>query len=164
MPRIINEAGLMPSNAFVQKIDRLTGLISNRPADMVRLVDQEVFELSQLGEPSAAKFLLPLLDDGCPHHECMFSILHAAEAAPLDAYVADLLAVFPAIAASNPEWASIILLRVLNSDPAREIIVGALRKSDKPTQAAVACIARQINERSPEFMGKTMDVLLSART
>lgn len=154
----------MPSNTFVQKIDRLTGLISNRPADMVRLVDQAVFELSELGEPSAAKFLLPLLDDGCPHHECMFSIIHAAEAAPLDAYVADFLAVYATIAASHPEWASIILLRVLNSDPAREIIVGALRASDKPAKEAVACIASKINERSPELAGKTLDILLAART
>lgn len=154
----------MPSYSFVNIIDRLSEVISNRPADMAKVVDEGVFELSQLGEPSAAKFLLPLLDDGCPHHECMFSIIHAAEAAPLDAYVADLLAVYPTIVASNPEWASIVLLRVLNSDAAREIIVKALRESDKPTKDAVAYIASKINERSPEFMSKTMGVLLAART
>ena len=154
----------MPSNAFAEIIARLSSVISSQPADMVKIVDEGVYELSQVGEPSAAKFLLPLLDDGCPHHECMFSIIHAAEVAPLDAYIADSLAVYPSIAASNPEWASIILLRVLNSDPAREIMVPALRESDKPTKDAVIYIATKINERSPEFMGKTMGVLLAART
>ena len=154
----------MLSNAFAEIIARLSSVISSQPADMVKIVDEGVYELSQVGEPSAAKFLLPLLDDGCSHQECMFSIIHAAEAAPLDAYVADFLAVYATVAASNPEWASIILLRVLNSDPAREIIVGALRESDKPAKEAVACIASKINERSPEFMDKTLDVLLAARS
>lgn len=153
----------MPSNAFAEIIARLSSVISSQPADMVKIVDEGVYELSQVGEPSAAKFLLPLLDDGCSHQECMFSIIHAAEAAPLDAYVADLLAVYPVIAASSPEWASIVLLRVLNSDPAREIIVRALRESDTPAKDAVAYIATKINERSPEFTGKTMGVLLAAR-
>ena len=107
--------------------------------------------------------ILTMLNDEAEHDEGMFSLIHAAEAFDDTEYVAQLLKVLPEMQASAPKWASIVLMRVLNSGPARDVLVHALREASPETKRATEWLCKKVNERSASFSSKTMPVLLAAR-
>ncbi len=106
--------------------------------------------------------VLMMLNDEAAHDEGMFSLIHAAEAFDDTEYVSQLLKVLPELQASAPRWASIVLMRVLNSEPERDALVRALRESSPATKQAAKWLCEKVNERSAAFTSKTMPVLLAA--
>ena len=106
--------------------------------------------------------ILMMLNDEAEHDEGMFSLIHAAEAFDDAQYVSQLLEVLPELQMSAPRWASIVLTRVLNSEPARDTLVRALRESSPEVKQAAKWLCERINERSSTFTSKTMPVLLAA--
>jgi hypothetical protein len=108
--------------------------------------------------------ILMMLNDSAEHDEGMFSLIHAAEAFDDAEYVPQLLKALPELQASAPRWASIVLMRVLNSESARDVLVRALRESAPATKQAAKWLCERVNERGAQFTSKTMPVLLAAGT
>jgi hypothetical protein len=106
--------------------------------------------------------LLLSLSDRADHDEGMFSLIHAAETADDGAYVRALLSVFPSLMASAPRWASIVLMRVLNSESARLEMVRQLRDASTSVKKAVHEMCERINKVSPKFLSKTIPVTLAS--
>jgi L-fucose mutarotase/ribose pyranase (RbsD/FucU family) len=126
------------------------------------VIDSKVSSILGIGDEKMPHDLLALLSDTAEHDEGMFSLVHAAESVDDLPYVHALLAVFPALASSSPRWASIVLMRVLNNDNAKEHIVRELRAATQSVKTAVREISLQINRVSPEFLAKTAPVLIAA--
>lgn len=129
-----------------------------RPA----VIDSAVKELLAEGDERLPGDLLMLLSDGAEHDEGMFSLIHAAESFDDSAYVRALLSVFPGLASSAPRWASIVLMRVLNSAAAQLELVRQLRDAPNPMKQSVREMCERINEVSPQFLSKTVPVTLAA--
>lgn len=104
-----------------------------------------------------------LLSDDVEYDESMFSIIHAAEASNDEEYIRAVLAVFADIMRSAPRWTSIVLMRVLNSRSAQLEMVRQLRDAPASTKASVREMCERINAVSPEFLSKTVPVILASR-
>ena len=129
------------------------------------VIDDRVDALLTEGGANLAEDLLALLSDKAEYDEGMFSIIHAVESldeTPYGSYVSALLSVFPTLSASSPRWASIGLMRVMNSDASRHELVRQLRNAPAPTKESVRIMCERINEVSPEFLNRTVPVTIAA--
>tara|TARA_R110002126_G_scaffold10236_36_gene46146 strand:- start:3547 stop:4002 length:456 start_codon:yes stop_codon:yes gene_type:complete len=129
------------------------------------VIDDRVDALLTEGGANLAEDLLALLSDKAEYDEGMFSIIHAVESldeTPYGSYVSALLSVFPTLSASSPRWASIVLMRVMNSDASRHELVRQLRNAPAPTKESVRIMCERINEVSPEFLNRTVPVTIAA--
>lgn len=129
-----------------------------RPA----IVDAAIVELSENPGEHLTKDLLLQLSDHAEHDESMFSIIHAAEASNDEDYVRALLEVFADIYRSSPRWTSIVLMRVLNSRSTQLEMVRQLRNASASTKGAVKEMCQRISDVSPEFLSKTVPLVLAA--
>jgi hypothetical protein len=126
--------------------------------------DEALAEVTSHKSPAYIGPLLLMLDDAAEDDESMFSLIHAAEAFDDGIYARELLGVLQGFYATSPRWASIVLMRVLNNDAARDELVRALRDASSHTKQAMASLCEKINERSPTFMSKTLPALIAARS
>lgn len=129
------------------------------------IIDSHIDTLLTEGGATLAEDMLALLSDRAEFDEGMFSIIHAVESldeAPYGSYVSALLSVFPTLSASSPRWASIVLMRVMNSNASRHELVRQLRDAPASIKESVRTMCERINEVSPEFLTKTVPVTLAA--
>ncbi|WP_156347529.1 MULTISPECIES: Imm30 family immunity protein [unclassified Sphingomonas] len=129
-----------------------------RPA----IIDAAVNKLLAKGDERLTSDLLSFLTDNAEYDEGMFSLVHAAEACDDRTYVRALLAVFPGLVASSPRWASIVLMRVLNSPSAQAELVRQLRNAPNFAKEAMRAMCERINSVSPQFLSKTVPVTVAA--
>lgn len=152
------------SEAYDGELQALRGEIDAggaRPS----VIDRRIDALLSEGGDSLAVDLLASLSDMAEHDEGMFSIIHAVESldeTPYRLYVRALLAAFLTLMSRAPRWASIILMRVMNTDASRYELVRQLREAPAPTKEAVRVMCERINAVSPEFLSKTVPVTLAA--
>lgn len=126
------------------------------------VIDVAISELIADGDERLPSDLLSLLSDSAEYDEGMFSLIHAAESYDDRTYVRALLSVFPHLTLSAPRWASIALMRVLNSSPAQTEVVRQLRDAPASVKEAVREMCGRINEVNPQFLSKTVPVTLAA--
>lgn len=129
-----------------------------RPA----VIDAHVDALLTEGGDTLVEDLLSSLSDEAEYDEGMFTLVHAAESIADTPYVSALLMVFPTLLAASPRWASIVLMRVMNSDASRRELVRQLRDASAPIKESVREMCERINGVSPEFLSKTIPVTLAA--
>ncbi|HKD27020.1 MAG TPA: Imm30 family immunity protein [Xanthobacteraceae bacterium] len=149
------------SEAYEDKLAKLRREIETgdaRPA----VIDTLVSELFTDGDERLPSGLLSLLSDNTEYDEGMFSLIHAAESCDDTVYVRALLSVFPHVASSAPRWASIVLMRVLNSGTAQSELVRQLRDAPTSVKDSVREVCRRINEVSPQFLSKTVPVTIAS--
>lgn len=112
--------------------------------------------------PASIVPLLSLLRDNAQYDELMFSIIHGLEVFADRAYVAEILRGAPLLFSKSPRWASIIFMRVLNSEPTRLELIRQLRDADLDTKVAIKSLMENINARSVRFLSKTVAVIVAA--
>jgi Immunity protein 30 len=131
------------------------------------IVDIDDFEniLVEIGATNAPDYIsqsLLLFDDNYQYHELMFSIIHFIEHANNVLYCEQVLATIPAFIQKAPDWASIVIMRILNSEEVCQVFI-ALCIHSKPIQkASIKHLLDQINTRGPEYLVRThslMDVV-----
>ena len=115
-----------------------------------------------LRTPDSIIPLLDLLRDNAKYDELMFSIIHGIEIFDDHAYVGEILRGAPLLCSKSPRWASIIFMRVLNSEPARFELVRRLRDATPEVKAVIKSLMEKINARSVQFLPKTTAVLVAA--
>jgi hypothetical protein len=106
--------------------------------------------------------LLGLFRDNAQHDELMFSIIHSIEIFDDHAYVTEILRGAPSLCSKSPRWASIIFMRVLNSEPTRLELVRRLREATPDVKIVIKSLIEKINARSVQFLPKTTAVLVAA--
>jgi hypothetical protein len=125
-------------------------------------IDAAATAMLATGDARIASDLLSLLSDQAAYDEGMFTLIHTAESFDDTTYVRSLLSVFPELVNSSPRWASIVLMRVLNSDATRREAIDQLRKASEPIKQSVKIMCERINEVRPQFLSKTAPVLIAA--
>jgi hypothetical protein len=119
-------------------------------------------EVIALRTPDSIVPLLGLFRDNAQYDELMFLIIHGLEIFDDKAYVSEIIRGAPLLCRKSPRWASIIFMRVLNSEPTRLELVRQLRDADPDTKAAIKLLMEKINARSVQFLPKTTAVLVAA--
>jgi len=131
-------------------------------SENVTAFEELLAEVIALRTPDSIVPLLGLFRDNAQYDELMFSIIHGLEIFDDKAYVSEILRGAPLLCSKSPRWASIIFMRVLNSEPTRLELVRQLRDADPDTKAAIKSLMERINARSVQFLPKTTAVLVAA--
>lgn len=143
-------------------IERLREIEANREDDYVERFERVLATIAQLNDPDSIVALAEFFDDDAEFDELMFSIIHTIESHDDQTYVRELLKVAPQLCSGSPRWASIIFMRVLNSDPTRKELVLQLRSAPSGTKDSLRNLMEKINERGVEFMAKTTPVIIAS--
>lgn len=120
-------------------------------------------EIFSLKEPNTISQALLLLDDRCVFDELMFSVIHGIEEFDDDIYVHHILEGFAILYARDPKWASVIVMRILNSENCRRELTRQVQSFDTNTKAIVKTVLERIADRRSEFLAKASEVLSAAR-
>lgn len=106
--------------------------------------------------------LLTLLNDESVYDELMFSIIHGIEVFDDEVYVSEVLRDAVNLCKKSPRWASIIFMRMLNSESTRLELIKQLRHADPLVRLSVKDLIEKIADRSVQFLPKAIAVLLAA--
>ena len=123
--------------------------------------ESKLSEIIDLRSPEIVVPLLELLDDEAPYDEVMFSIIHGIEIFDDTTYVHEILRGAKDLCWRAPRWASILFMRILNTDSSRHELVRQVRDTDIETKKAVKELMEKINARSVQFMAKTTPVIVA---
>lgn len=153
----------MITDTFDQTIARFQKAAVHFAYSDAKAIDAALAPLMQHHDKRSIKPLLLSLDDTAREDAGMFSLIHAAESFDDVTYVDELFAALPQLLTSAPKWASIVLMRCLNSENTKEVMVRKLRESDSEVKQSVTWLCEKINERAPSFLNKTLPILLAAK-
>lgn len=124
-------------------------------------IDQALAPVASARDPRAIGRLLTLLNDDLPD-EGLWSVVHAAEQFDDRTYVSHFLSTLPDLVVASKRWASILIMRALNSDATRMEIVCQIREADVEVRRTATLLCEQINERDIRFLAKTTPLLVAA--
>ena len=120
-----------------------------------------VGEISTLKDFKSIYFLLRLLSDDSEDLHLMWSIVHAMEIFEDQVYVREILDSSSYLVQKAPEWASVIFMRILNSDSDKQELIRQLKDSPLPTKSSVKKIMEIINNDDLQFLDKTNPVIVA---
>ena len=144
------------------EIQRLREIEANRDDNYVGPFEEVLASVADMNDPDSITALAEFFDDDAEFDELMFSIIHTIEIHDDATYCQELLKAAPVLCSRSPRWASIIFMRVLNSDSTRTQLVLQLRNAPAPTKDVMRNLMERINERGVQFMAKTTPVIVAA--
>ncbi|WP_414493018.1 Imm30 family immunity protein [Stenotrophomonas maltophilia] len=86
------------------------------------------------------QILFAIFADDTPHHEVMWGLLHLVETSDSERLISSLVQSAPYMRRVAPEWLETFICRVLNHDPARQVLIACL-KDMASTEGAAEVIA-----------------------
>lgn len=125
-------------------------------------VDRAVAELWTEPHPAYVRPLLLALDDANDHPEVMFSLIHAAESFSDSDYVAGLLEAIPVLASQAPEWAEIVLTRVLNSSDCGEHLIREVPGASREAKGSIIAATSNAEGTKPGFVERKSRLVRAA--
>ncbi|MBB4146756.1 Imm30 family immunity protein [Sphingobium scionense] len=125
-------------------------------------VDAALDPIASAANPETIKPLLLMLNDDSDD-DGMWSIVHAAEQFDDHVYISSFVAALPFLNIASARWASIVMMRVLNSDAAKSELVRQLRSAPEDARKVATIICERINTADPRFLAKTTAILIAAK-
>lgn len=153
----------MTESNFEELVARFKAAASRIDEVGAKKVDETIAMLMAHRDVRCIQPLLLSLNDNAQDDEGVFSAIHAAESFDNGSYVEELLAVIPELRARSPKWASIVLMRVLNNENTKLILMQKLRTVNAEVKEAIRWLCEKINQRSPSFIAKTLPILLASK-
>lgn len=153
----------MTTNSFEDSILKFTAIAPKVDNLGVSMFDQALDNVLAHRDSRCIAPLLKLLDDSIRNEVAEMSIIHAVEYFADDVYVSELLLILPELCRKAPKWASIVLMRCMNSPGTIAVLVQLLRDADAEIKETVRWLCEKINEQSPTFLAKTLPVLLAVK-
>ena len=135
--------------------------IDTRSDGFVPQFEQILAEVGAFKDADSIVALLRFFDDETEYDEAMFSIVHLIETFDDPTYVGKLLEATPELCSSKPRWASIIFMRVLNSENTKRELIRQLRTASADVKQSIRTLMEKINARSVKFLEKTTPVLVA---
>ncbi len=145
-------------------IQRLREIESHRDDTYVEDFENVLISIAELNDPDSIVLLVEFLDDDAPFDELMFSIIHNIEIHDGTTYCRELLKIVPQMRFRSPHWASIVFLRILNSDSTRTELIHQIRNAPNEAKVAVRRLMEKISDRGPGFAEKTKSVIIATRS
>lgn len=143
-----------------EDLKRLRGLFAD--GQSVALTDAALVPIAAARNPASIKPLLLMLNDDSEDHG-MWSLVHAAEQFECMIYIAHFIETLPDLVIASRRWASILMMRVLNSEEYKLELVRQLRNASVSSRSTAASICEDINQTDPIFLAKTVPVIIAAR-
>ena len=135
--------------------------IDTRSEGFVPRFEQVLAEVGVFKDADSIVALSRFFDDESEYDEAMFSIIHLIESFDDITYIGKLLEATSELCSSRPRWASIIFMRVLNSESAKREFIRQLRTASVDVKQNIRALMEKINARSVKFLEKTTPVLIA---
>ena len=130
-----------------------------RREDYVACFEDVLGDVAEMNDPTSIVLLCSFFDDNEEFDELMFSIIHTIENFDDTTYASELVNAAPSLCARSPRWASIVFMRILNSQNSTTALVAALRNGTDEQRDSIHALMRKINDVSGEFIEKTQPVI-----
>ncbi|MBP8005675.1 MAG: hypothetical protein KAZ18_02105 [Acinetobacter sp.] len=150
--------------ALQQAIKTLVEVVRTDNFGDVQAIDASLAEVMAFNDPAAIRPLIRLIEDTAPYDEAIFSIIHCIESFDEDVYISEFLKELSYLVHKSPQWASVLFMRVLNSNSARECITEQIYFATPEIKAVVLWLVERINEKSPKFLSKTAAIIVAANS
>ena len=149
-------------NTLNSLISDLRAVNKKRGPRYVAEFEQVLEQIMSLGNADSILPLLEFLDDDSSFDELMFSIVHSIEVFNDKVYIAKILKGVSDLYERSPRWASIIFMRILNSENSRLELILQIRNYDQATKMTIRHLMEKINSRGMQFVAKTAPVIKAA--
>ena len=147
-----------------QLLDELLRVSRMRTSEDVSAFDRTVQALSGQGfSRRELGVLFSMFADDTPHHEVMYGLLHLIEQSCDEGVIAALIESALDMQGVAPEWLETFICRVLNHDPARDVLIASLR--DMPSMegaAEVISVVGGLKENASDRLRANASMVVSA--
>lgn len=149
-----------------QLLDELLRVSRMRTSEEVSAFDRTVQALSGQGfSRRELGVLFSMFADDNPHHEVMYGLLHLIEQSRDEGVIAALIESAPDMQSVAPEWLETFICRVLNHDPARDVLIASLRDVASIEGAAeVISVVGGLKENASDRIRANASMVVSALT
>lgn len=127
-----------------------------------REIDEALIPIVELNDPRSIMPLMLLFSENSDD-DGMWSLLHTIEAFDHEIYLDSYVEAIAHLAAQAPWWASLLMIRILNSDATRAGLARRLRITPVAAKEAAIEICEKLNADDIRFLAKTTVVLIAAR-
>lgn len=152
----------MTNHTLEQILKNLINEVQINHFNNVEYIDASLAEISTFNDYSVIRPLARLLDDYDEYYEVIFSIIHNIESFPEDIYISEIIKEFPFLIYKAPHWAVILLIRILNSNSARECITKKIYLTTPEIKSSILFLLHRINEENPKFSEKIVSLMKAA--
>ncbi len=118
--------------------------------EKIREADELILDLRKYNDPKIIGELITLLDDKCDYDEVMYTVIQTMEALGNSFYVSNFLERAERLLQSAPDWAGILLIRIVNGAEAFSILKKSL--SDDPKKKSVVNKIREYSMKIKKDM------------
>ncbi|MDV2441339.1 Imm30 family immunity protein [Acinetobacter gerneri] len=108
---------------------------------------------------SVIRPLVRLIEDNAQYDEAVFLIIHSIESFENDVYINEIINEFPYLVKKAPNWATILLIRILNSNTARECMIDKVSLTTSAIKNSILFLLQRINAEKTNFYEKTASLM-----
>jgi hypothetical protein len=126
--------------------------------------EKNVREIGNLRNPSSILSLTRFMKDNSDDldiEDLMWSIIHTIEIFDVDVYIEKILETSPYVCKNSPRWASIIFMRILNSDKYKTELIHQIRQASPIVKENIKELMEKINQVNLTFLAKTTPILIA---
>ena len=145
----------------IEKLVKELKSIDESRSDYATQFERLLAQLVELQNPQIIEPLIDFFNDEAPYDEVMFSIVHSIEIFEDEVFVRSLLKKAESFYKFSPRWASIVFVRVLNSQSAQKELVKQVINIDSSTKLAIKGLMNSINARGAQFLAKTTPIIVA---
>ena len=139
--------------------------ISNTPDadDFVDNFEDKLSEFLELNTPNIIGSLLPFFDDNSEYDELMFSIIHTIEVFEDEIYVKQIINNLRDFCLESPKWASIVHMRILNSDSTLNSYIANLKIATQDNLDVLELLLKSMAKQGEDIKEKVAPLLKEVR-
>lgn len=149
----------MVSHGLEQVINSLSKEIQINHFNNVEKIDAKLAEIMAFNDFSVIRPLVRLIEDNAQYDEAVFSIIHSIESFKNDVYIMELINEFPYMVNKAPNWATILLIRIINSKTARECLIDKVSLTTPAIKTSILFLLQRIDAEKPNFFEKTASLM-----
>lgn len=141
-----------------RRIDELLLNRYLRTANEIDVFDEHLQSLRNLGDDGAIPVLLSVLTDDTEQHEVMWGLVHLVESYGKDRYIPAIVSVLPTMSEDSPEWAEIMVCRILNSNECLQLFRTCFLGQGQPARNEILAFLSRIADGDAETENRIREI------
>ncbi|MDQ9010114.1 Imm30 family immunity protein [Acinetobacter gerneri] len=149
----------MVAHRLEQAINSLSKEIQINHFNNVKNIDVKLAKIMAFNDCSVIRPLVRLIEDNAQYDEAVFLIIHSIESFENDVYINEIINEFPYLVKKAHNWATILLIRILNSNTARECMIDKVSLTTSAIKNSILFLLQRINAEKTNFYEKTASLM-----
>lgn len=137
--------------------------LKGRKEEYVRRIERSIAQLVVANDTESIILLLQFLDDESEFDELMFSIIHAVEKLQDEQFIDVIIAKIGSIFSTSPRWATVILMRILNSPSSMAVLSRKIENISEENWQSIRAVIVAVRNRHSRFDERCGNLLKARR-